>query len=105
MDVAVVPAAASPEFHYSPVKLREFQACGRPVVAAAVGQMSQTLEHGADALLVEPGDAAALAAAIVATHADPDAAAARARRGRDRVVASGSWTSRLEMLEAALATR
>jgi glycosyltransferase involved in cell wall biosynthesis len=84
------------------VKLREYQACQRPVIAGAVGQMADALHDGDDALLVPPGDAPALAEAIVATYADPDAAAARAARARATVVASGSWISRLELLEAHL---
>jgi glycosyltransferase involved in cell wall biosynthesis len=99
MDVAVVLAPGGAGFHYSPVKLREYQACGRPVVAAAAGEMGRALHDGDDAMLVPPGDAAALAAAIVALARDPDTAARLARSGRDAVVASGSWASRLDTLE------
>ena len=105
MDVAVAPASKWPEFHYSPVKLREYQACGRPVIAAAAGQMARSMHDGDDALLVEPGDPVALAAAIVATHADPAAAAARAARAHAEVVTSGTWASRLLALEAHLPSR
>ena len=99
MDVAVALAPGGAGFHYSPVKLREYQACGRPVVAAAAGEMGRALNDGDDAMLVPPGDAAALAAAIVALARDPDTAARLARSGRDAVVASGSWASRLDTLE------
>jgi glycosyltransferase involved in cell wall biosynthesis len=99
MDVAVVLAPGRGSFHYSPVKLREYQACGRPIVAAASGEMGRSLHDSDDALLVPAGDSAALADAIVRLARDPAAAARLGNRARDTVVASGSWASRLELLE------
>ncbi len=43
----------------------EALAAGRPVIASRVGGVSEALRDGRHALLVEPGDAAALAAALV----------------------------------------
>lgn len=47
-----------------PIALLEAMACGLPIVATTVGGVPDILTDGHDALLVEPGDAAALAAAI-----------------------------------------
>ena len=93
MDAAVVLGEPGAPFHYSPVKLREYQACGLPVVAAATGEMTRGLVDGVDALLVPPGDAGAVAAALRAIHAGahPDLGAS----GRTRAVAEGSWGARL----------
>src|SRR5262249_15067841 len=44
--------------------LLEYMAAGRPIVATAVGANVQLIDHGVNGLLVPPGDAAALAAAI-----------------------------------------
>jgi glycosyltransferase involved in cell wall biosynthesis len=47
-----------------PTKVHEALACGRPVVTADSAAARELLQDGADALLVPPGDAAALAAAL-----------------------------------------
>jgi glycosyltransferase involved in cell wall biosynthesis len=60
---------------------------GRAIVATEVGGVPDVLSDGKDALLVAPGDSAALAAALARLAADPDlrtrlgpAARARAQR-------------------------
>jgi glycosyltransferase involved in cell wall biosynthesis len=63
-DAGLVLAPASGSFHYSPVKLREYLATGIPVIAHDVGELSATLTHERDALLVPRADPAALARAI-----------------------------------------
>jgi glycosyltransferase involved in cell wall biosynthesis len=64
MDVCLVADSGTHQFHYSPLKLREYMACGRAVVAPRVGQISRFLTHEVDSLLVEPGDPHAMANAI-----------------------------------------
>ncbi|MFM0214677.1 MULTISPECIES: glycosyltransferase [Paraburkholderia] len=49
----------------------EGMAAGRPVIAAAAGGVTEIVRHGRNGWLVKPGDAAALAEAIVALRADP----------------------------------
>jgi len=60
MDVAVAPYPILDEFYYSPLKLFEYLAAGRPVVASRVGQVAEILMDGATGLLFEPGDRAGL---------------------------------------------
>jgi glycosyltransferase involved in cell wall biosynthesis len=48
----------------SPVALIEAMACGRAVVATRVGGVADVVSHGTTGLLVQPGDADALASAI-----------------------------------------
>ena len=68
----------------SPLTLREAHAAGLPVVASRVGGVAELVEHGADGLLVAPGDVPALAAALERLLGGERAGfAARARaRGR-----------------------
>jgi glycosyltransferase involved in cell wall biosynthesis len=90
-DVYVHPSRADT----FPSGVLEALACGTPVVASRVGGIPEQLTEETG-VLVEPGDPAALAAAIDALLADPDrrarmgraaAAGARERFGLDRMVA------------------
>jgi glycosyltransferase involved in cell wall biosynthesis len=52
------------ERHTSPLKIFEAMAAGRPIVASDLPSSREVLIDGENALLVPPGDAAALAAAL-----------------------------------------
>ena len=60
---------------------------GRAVVASRVGGLPELVEDGVTGLLVPPGDAAALAAALVELGADPARARALGAAGRERALA------------------
>lgn len=63
--------ALSSHFEGFPVAIMEALAMGLPVVATKVGGIPQVVEHEIHGLLVEPGDVAGLAAAIVRLVNDP----------------------------------
>jgi len=105
MDVALVLDAGDLGFHYSPLKLKEYMACGKPVIGPRVGQVARTMTDGVDALLVEQGDLQALARAIQGLHRDPDLRRALGRAARDRISLEGSWDLQLERALAALDRR
>jgi glycosyltransferase involved in cell wall biosynthesis len=102
MDVAVTLAPRKGAFHYSPVKLREYQACGLPVIASAAGEMARDLRDADDALLVDRGDVAGLADAIRRLHSDRENATAIGERARRAIVSAGSWQCRLGEVERLL---
>ena len=62
----------------------EWMAAGRPLIATNVGGIPDLVEDGATGLLIPPGDAGALAAAVKALLDDPARAGAMGRAGRDR---------------------
>ncbi len=64
MDVALAPYPPLEPFYFSPLKVLEYMACGRPVVASAIGQLCALIDHDSTGLLVPPGDVDALSAAI-----------------------------------------
>ncbi|CAN5205107.1 glycosyltransferase family 1 protein [soil metagenome] len=59
----------------------------RPVVASAVGGLSEIVADGVTGLVVEPGDAEALANAVAYLAGDLERAAEMGRAGRERAVA------------------
>ena len=70
--------------------LIEAMAAGAALVAARAGAAELVVEDGLSGVLVPPGDADALAAALEPLMREPAAAAAMGVRGRQRVIASFS---------------
>ncbi|MCU0800993.1 MAG: glycosyltransferase, partial [Rhodobacteraceae bacterium] len=79
MDVATAPYPAADGHYFSPLKLYEYLAMGRPVVASRIGQTAQVLDGTDAALLTVPGDPMALTAALLRVARDPALAARLAR--------------------------
>lgn len=86
-DVVLCPADYEP-FGIVPL---EAMACGRPVVASAVGGQLDTVVHGETGLLVPPGDAEALARAVSVLLADPGLRAAYGAAARRRALGRYGW--------------
>ena len=71
-DIFCAPSLRGESFG---VVLLEGMACGTPVVASDIPGYARVARGGSDALLVPPGDAASLAAAIEKALRNPDLAA------------------------------
>lgn len=89
-DVVVQPSVILPDGKTEgiPVALMEAMASGTPVVATAVSGVPELVEDGVTGRLVPPGDAAALADALEAIRAEPEATRRMARTGRERVLSA-----------------
>ncbi len=86
-DVVVCPADYEP-FGIVPL---EAMACGRPVVASAVGGQLDTVADPSTGRLVAPRDPEALAHAVGELLADPAARKACGEAGRRRVLCRYGW--------------
>lgn len=90
MDLTVAPYRAADDFYFSPMKVYESLAAGRPVVASNLGQVTSLIEAGyVDP--AAPGDPESLAAAIEGVLTNRAAAAAKAARGRAWTLAERTW--------------
>lgn len=69
----------------------EAAATGAPLVVSTAGGLGEAVSDPMTGLTFTPGDVAGIAAAVRATLSDPGAAAARARRARDRLTEEFSW--------------
>lgn len=78
MDVAVQPDVTD---YASPIKLFEYLALARPVIAPAKPNITEVVEDGSSALLVEPGSTDGLIDAIRRLYADRSLCARLAKRG------------------------
>ena len=102
MDIAVVVDPASGTWHYSPLKLREYMACGLAVIAPTSGQMADHVSHGHDAMLIEPGSGEAIREALVLLASDVRLRTRLGGQARARAERDGGWH---EQLATALRTR
>lgn len=85
-DVVVSPHAHDDKFVGSPIKLFEYMASGRPIVASDMAQLRTVLDHDRTALMVPPSNPTAIAEALVRLHDDPPL--------RDRLGAAASAEAR-----------
>ena len=89
MDVAVAPYPALEESYYSPLKLFEYMAAGRAIVASRMGQIAEILVEGESGLLFDPGNLTQLADCLRRLRHSPALAQELGRKARE---ASGSYT-------------
>jgi len=83
------------------IAVLEAMAMERPVVATATGGLPEIVRSGETGLLVPPGDAVALAQAVMALLRDPARATAMGKAGRSRVGALFSHGIMLQQLRTA----
>jgi glycosyltransferase involved in cell wall biosynthesis len=106
-SVSFVPMEAPErETMFSPLKLYESMACGVPVIASDVVGITEVVEEFDCGILVQPGDAEAIASAMARIESDPAAATAMGVRGRSAAVENFSWATRArqrrEIVEGAI---
>jgi len=93
-DVFALPTGGGDDEHVEGFGLvfSEAHACGKPVVAGRSGGVTDAVIDGETGLLVEPGDEAAVADAIIRILDDPEFAHRLGENGRQRVEAELNWT-------------
>ena len=101
-DVAVVPSVPTRDGRREglPVALMEAAATGRPVVASRLSGIPEAIEHGAQGLLVPPGDAPGLADAIATLAADPQLRERLGAAARERMLREFDLATNARLLAA-----
>lgn len=93
-DVVAVPQRDGPDTRGQvPAKLFDAMALARPIVATRVSMIPEILDGGGCGVLVPPGDATALGAAIERLASDPEKARELGARARARCVEHYSFAS------------
>ena len=88
----------------SPVKIFDYLACGKPVIASAIPSISATFTQETGVTLVPPDDPVSLAQVMLALLKDPDRQARMAVDGRSFVQQGFNWTDLINRLRKWLAT-
>ncbi len=101
-DVCALPSPWTPFFAYytSPMKLFEYMASGRAIVASDLPTNAEVLIDGELALLTPPSDAGALAAAIRQLRDDPALRQRLAAKAYATVMAQYTWDARAKAILA-----
>ena len=102
-DVLVLPNTPTriSAAYTSPLKLFEYMASGRPIVASDLPSLREILRPDATAVLVDPGDPAALARGITRVLDDAGLAERLARQAHE-ALRDYTWDRRAERLETVL---
>jgi alpha-maltose-1-phosphate synthase len=99
-DIAVLPYPPLPrELWFSPLKLYEYMAAGKAIVASRAGQVAEVIQHGHTGLLVEPGDVTGLAQAMINLIENPAERARLGENARRQALERHSWQEYIERLE------
>ena len=90
-DIADILGAAdvfvlSSRWEGNPLSVMEAMSAGRAVLATRVGALPELVRHGRDGLLVEAGDAAAMADAMCLLRAQPAMSRQMGNSGRERAL-------------------
>jgi glycosyltransferase involved in cell wall biosynthesis len=104
-DVFASPHVPNPDgspFFGSPTKLFEYMAMGRPIVASALDQIAEVLEHDRTAVLVPPADQPALTIALASLVDDPQRRRRLGDEARRVAVQQYSWHAHVGRTMAAL---
>lgn len=99
-DVAVLPYPKLPrELWFSPLKLYEYMASGKAIVASREGQIADVIRHDYDGLLVEPDNIDDLAQATIRLLNNPAERARLGNNARTQAVKEHSWDRYILRLE------
>ncbi len=94
-DVLVAPYPDLTDFYFSPLKVFEYMAAGKPIVASGIGQLRDILVDGETALLTTPGDRDSLCNALLRLKSDPALRSHLAARALETATENHSWKSRM----------
>lgn len=93
MDIAVAPYDDMQNFYFSPLKVFEYMAAGKAIVASRIGQITSSLTDAEDALLYQPGSVESLANQILNLLNNPEMRDTLAKNARASAVANHSWSN------------
>lgn len=102
LDVCAIPLPWTTHFAYytSPMKLFEYMASGRAIIASDLPSIAEVVKDSETALLVPPGDASALAAAIQRLRDDSTLRQRLAEAAYAEVMAHYTWAARAKAILA-----
>lgn len=99
MDIVLAPYSKLSFFYYSPLKIFEYMACGKPVVTAKLGQIVEIIKDEFNGLLCEPGNIEDMKNKIMALISDREFRERIGMEARKTVVEQHAWKNKALQLE------
>jgi glycosyltransferase involved in cell wall biosynthesis len=90
-DILVAPYEADEFFYFSPIKIFEYMASGRAMLAARLGQIAEVVRDGVDGVLYDPADPDELVAKLRDLIHAPADRTRLGRAAREAVEQRYSW--------------
>jgi glycosyltransferase involved in cell wall biosynthesis len=97
-SLCVAPYRRTKNFGFSPIKICEYLACGKPVVASDVGGIGELLTSSNSGITVTPDDTRAFSEAILMFLTNDQLARQMGDNGKREVVGKLSWEAVAERL-------
>jgi glycosyltransferase involved in cell wall biosynthesis len=98
MDIALAPYPKLDKFYFSPLKLLEYMALGKTIVATDVGQISTLITHGETGWLVPPDNSQHFIEAIRRLSKDRTLREKLGSKAAAEARASHSWRQRVSFI-------
>ncbi|WP_298704100.1 glycosyltransferase family 4 protein, partial [uncultured Campylobacter sp.] len=99
---ATIPNPDGSEFFGSPTKLFEYMAMGKAIICSDMAQMSEILEQGKTAYMVEPGNIDELATAMKELVDDSELRQRLGGSARDEVIQKYTWDRHVDKILKAI---
>jgi glycosyltransferase involved in cell wall biosynthesis len=100
-DVVTLPyPSLRKDLWFSPLKLFEYMAAGKAIVASNAGQIAEIIQHGHSGLLIESGNVESFARAVFAILQDPSEGKRLGKNAQEQAVQQFSWEKYVSELEA-----
>ncbi|MCK6618203.1 MAG: glycosyltransferase family 4 protein [Cyclobacteriaceae bacterium] len=94
--ISIVSASSAEGFHYSPLKLREYQAVGSAVIAPKAGNLTKLFSEGRDLLFYNAGDENDLAEKMALLLENKALHSSIVKRGIQLIEEDGTWLHELK---------
>ena len=105
IDVAVIPYPRFPkELWFSPLKMYEYMAAGKAIVASKYGQIADVLEDGQTGILVQPGNVDEMTKGIIQLLEDDNLRSQLGSNASVQAQSHHSWEQYIARLEEIYST-
>jgi glycosyltransferase involved in cell wall biosynthesis len=101
-DVLVAPYPELPGFYFSALKIFEYMAAGKPIIASDIGQITSILKNQETAILVPPGDGKELHDALAWLKKDQGLRSKLGENALSEARQKHTWGHRVEMITGIL---
>lgn len=99
MDIATAPYPDIENFYFSPIKIFEYMAMSKPVVASRIGQIEEIIAHGHNGYLVRPGNIQELAQGILELAGNPEFCKQLGKNARRTVEENYTWEKNAQAIK------